>query len=110
MTVSRQNFVAFLQAVRADGGLRDRYRRRDLTRLVFHAKNDGYDFTAADVADVVGGLESSVVLTKDREPFDGSSRLWRQMWGRPYLDYVVDHLIARHTDEELRALTEGEQR
>ena len=72
--------------------------------MLFHAKNDGFEFTAADVADVVGKLEASTILTKDKDPFDATSRLWRHMWGSYHLDYVVDHLLGRHTDEELQAL------
>jgi len=66
------------------------YGPRNLPQLVFHAKNDGYDFTA------------------DGDAFDGSSRLWREMWGRFHLDYLVECCVSRHTDAELRALVTGD--
>jgi hypothetical protein len=102
--MSHQSFVDFLLAVRDDPALRARYDRRDLTRLTFHARNDGFDFTAEDAAFVVGTLEASVIVAKDRDPFDATSRLWRQMWGVQHLQYLVDSVVSRHSDDELRSL------
>jgi hypothetical protein len=102
--MSGESFLAFLTAVRDDPAMAARYDRRDLVQLLFHAKNDGFEFTADDVTAVVGQLEINVIVHKDHETVDGDSSLWRQMWGRPYLDYVVGHLLARHTDDEIRAL------
>ena len=81
-----------------------RYNHRNLSQLLFHATNDGFDFSADEIADVVGKLEANVILNKDRDPFDGTSRLWREMWGRVHLEYVVDRVVRRHTDEEMMAL------
>jgi hypothetical protein len=102
--MSRRGFLDFLLAVRDDPAMRARYDSRDLTRLVFHARNDGFDFTADDVASVVGALEASVIVAKDGEPFDASSRLWRRMWGAYHLQYLVASVVSRHTDDELRSL------
>lgn len=105
--MSRASFLDFLIAVRDDAALRESYGRKDLTRLVFHARNDGFDFTADDVAEVVGALEANVIVTKDGDPFDATSRLWRRMWGVNHLDYVVDGVVGRHTDAELRSLVDS---
>jgi hypothetical protein len=102
--MSRQGFLDFLLAVRDDDALRSRYERRDLTRMTFHARNDGFDFTAEDVAFVAGTLEANVIVAKDRDPFDATSRLWRQMWGAYHLRYLVDSVVSRHSDDELRSL------
>ncbi len=102
--MSRRSFLDFLVAVRDNPALRARYEPRDLTRLVFHARNDGYDFTAEDVASVVGALEANVIVAKDGDPFDRTSRLWRRMWGAYHLRYLVDAVVSRHSDDELRAL------
>jgi len=64
--MSRQSFLDFLLAVRDDPALRARYDVRDLTRLVFHARNDGYDFTPQDVASLVGALGFFVIPAKRR--------------------------------------------
>jgi hypothetical protein len=104
--MSQENFLKFLLAARESGAMLARYNQRNLSQLLFHAKNEGFDFTAEEVAEVVGKLEANVILTKDREPFDGTSRLWREMWGRYHLEYLVNHVVRRHTDEELRSLIE----
>jgi hypothetical protein len=105
--VSRKSVLEFLRAARDDAALRDRYNPRDLTQLVFHARNDGFDFTAEDLADVAGALEASVIVAKDADAFDQSSRLWRRMWGAYHLDYLVDSVVRRHSDEELSALVDA---
>ncbi|MDQ3760435.1 MAG: hypothetical protein M3460_01635 [Actinomycetota bacterium] len=105
--MSQESFLEFLSAARGSTAMLARYNRRSLNELVFHAENEGFDFTAEEVGEVVGKLEANVILTKDRDPYDGTSRLWREMWGRRYLEYLVNHVVDRHTDEELRSLIEA---
>lgn len=102
--MSQESFLRFLSTARESTAVLTSYNQRNLSQLLFHAKNDGFDFTAAEVAEVVGKLEANVILTKDRDPFDGNSRLWREMWGKCHLEYLVNHVVNRHTDEELRSL------
>ena len=102
--MSRTSFIDFLRAARDDPALRKRYNPRDLTQLVFHARNDGFDFTVEDVADVVGALEANVIVAKDGDAFDATSRLWRRMWGGYHLDYLVDSVVRRHSDDELSSV------
>lgn len=99
--------VKFLSAARASAAMRARYHQRNLAQLVFHAKNDGYDFSADDLADVVGKLEWNVIVNKDRDPFDETSSLWREMWGRTHFEYLLTSVVSRHSDEELRQLVEA---
>ena len=101
--MSQENFMQFLTAARDNAAMLTGYNQRNLSQLLFHAKNDGYDFTAEDMADVAGKLEASVILNKDHDPFDGTSRLWRHMWGKCHLEYLVKHVVERHTDEELQS-------
>jgi hypothetical protein len=102
--MSQQRFLDFLLALSASPPMLARYDGRNLTQLLFHAKNDGYAFTADDMADVAGKLEASVILSKDQDPFDETSRLWKRMWGRRHLGYLVDHVVKRHSEAELRTL------
>jgi hypothetical protein len=99
--MSGQGFVDFLKDLRDDPRALDRYRRRDAGQLLFHARNEGYDFTAEDVASVMGPMEWVVVTEKDRQAMDGSSALWRRMWGKTHLDYFVEDVVGRFTDDEL---------
>ncbi len=102
--MSQESFLEFLLAAHENPAMLESYNRRNLSQLLFHARNEGFDFTADEVEDVVGALEASVILNKDHDPFDGSSRLWRQMWGKCHLEYLVRHVVERHTHEELVAL------
>lgn len=102
--MSQESFMKFLLAVRGSAALLARYNQRNLSQLLFHAKNEGFEFTAEDMAEVIGKLEANVILNKDQDPFDGTSRLWREMWGRYHLEYLVNQVVRRHTDEELELL------
>ena len=104
--MSQESFLKFLLAARGGPAMLARYNPRNLSQLLFHAKNDGFDFTAADGAEVVGKLEANVILNKNRDAFDGTSRLWREMWGQYHLEYLIHHVVERHTDEELRSIIE----
>jgi hypothetical protein len=104
--MSQSSFLQFLMAVRGSPAMRARYSTRPLPDVIFQAKNDGFDFSAADVAEVIGRLEANVILNKDRDPFDGTARLWREMWGRRFIEYVIEGVVRRHTDDELRAIIE----
>ncbi|MCK2220643.1 Nif11-like leader peptide family natural product precursor [Actinomadura sp. ATCC 31491] len=99
--MSEAEFVRFLGAVRSDPALLARYSPMDLPRVLFHARNDGYAFDGEDAKRVIGRLEFGVVVHKDQETFDGSSTLWRHMWGSRYLDYLAEHVVARFGEEEL---------
>jgi hypothetical protein len=102
--MSQESVVRFLSSARDDAAMLARFNQRNLSELLFHAKNAGFEFTAEELAEVAGKLEASVILTKDKDPFDGTSRLWRHMWGQYHLEYLVTCVVSRHTDEELRSL------
>lgn len=102
--MARTAALDFLMAVRDRPALLARYNQRNLAQLVFHARNDGFDFDRDDLAEVVGRLEANVILAKDGDGFSGSSGLWRRMWGLFHLEYLTLHVLARHSDDELRRL------
>lgn len=102
--MAQEDVVNFLSAIRHNPAMLARYNSRNLSQLLVHAKNDGFDFTAHELAQVAGRLEASVILEKNKEAFDGSSRLWPHMWGRYHLEYIIRDVLNRHTEEEVRAL------
>src|SRR3954464_1455812 len=102
--MSPESFMNFLIAARDNRAVLVRYDQRNQSQILFHAKNEGFDFTAEEMAEVVGKLEASTILNKDKSPFDGTSPLWRRMWGQRHLGYLIEHVVQRHTDEELRAM------
>lgn len=101
--MSLESALKFFITARDDPAMVTRYDQRSLSQLLFHARNDGFDFTAWDLAEVAGRIEASIILAKDRDPYDGTARLWRQMWGRYHLGYLIEQ-VRRHTDAELDAL------
>jgi hypothetical protein len=102
--MSKESFLKFLLAARNDPIMLGQYDRRNLSQLLFHARSEGYDFTAEDVADVAGPLEYTVITTKDHDPFDETSGLWREMWGQRHLGYLITKVVWRLSDEELQAI------
>ncbi len=105
--MSQERFLEFLSAARGSAAMLARYNRRNLSEVLFHAKNEGFDFTAEEAREVIGKLEANVILAKDRDPYDETSRLWREQWGRRHLEYLINHVLSRHTDEELWSLIEA---
>jgi hypothetical protein len=97
-------FARFLLATRNDAELLARFDEFSLPQLLFHAQNEGFKFDAGDAAAVVGKLEADVILGKDGQPFDGNSVLWRHMWGRRYLAYIVSDVLSRFSERELAEL------
>jgi hypothetical protein len=104
--MSQDSFLEFLISARRSVSMISRYNLRNLSELLFQAKNEGFDFTADEVAEVVGKLEASVILDKDRDPYDGTSRLWHRMWGKRHFEYLVNDVVSRHTDQELRSMAQ----
>jgi hypothetical protein len=102
--MSKESFLKFLLAARNDPVMLGFYDRRNLSQLLFHARAEGYDFSADDVADVAGPLEYSVIVNKDNDPFDETSRLWREMWGQRHLGYLITKVVWRLSDAELQAI------
>ncbi|NUR86341.1 MAG: hypothetical protein HOY71_19840 [Nonomuraea sp.] len=86
--MSESEFTRFLSEVGTSDRLA-RYAAMTLPQLLFHARNEGYAFTADEAASVIGRLEYTAVTERDGQPFDGSATLWRAMWGRRYLDYLA---------------------
>ena len=43
--MSERSFVDFLSALSGDAAMLARYNHRNLPQLLFHARNDGFDFT-----------------------------------------------------------------
>lgn len=103
--MSARNVVAFLCAAQENRSLIPEYNVRSLSQLTLHARVAGYEFTARDLAAVIGPLEVQVILEKDGDPaINGSARLWPRMWGVHHFEYVIDHVLARFTRDELDAV------
>jgi hypothetical protein len=102
--MSRKSFIEFLLSLKSDHTRFAAYDARDLAQFMFHARNEGFQFTKADIDQVTGDLEFQAVSVKDGEPFGADSALWRDMWGRRRVDYLINRLLPRFTDDEVATL------
>jgi hypothetical protein len=92
MTGPRAAVARLFEDCRADPALLSRYEGKPLPDLVLQARCDGYAFAPADLSGMIGEMEVWMIVTIAGEPIDASSNLWRKMWGRSRLDYVVREL------------------
>ena len=106
----RKSFVDFLILLKSDHTRSATYDTRNLAQFIFHAQNEGFEFTKADVDQVVGKLEVDAITVKDNEEFGANSALWHDMWGCRRLDYLINRLLPRFTDGELAALSTDDTR
>ena len=67
-----------------------------------HANKNGYVFTEADFDDAIWGIEI-FMAEKLGETFDFSFSLWETMWGKYYLEYIVDNVVGAVTDQDIEA-------
>lgn len=64
------------------------------------ASTMGYSFTAEDFDTTIWPMEIELASRRG-EPFDPNFSLWHLMWGRYYLEFVVDDVVPSFTDAEL---------
>jgi hypothetical protein len=60
----------------------------------------GYSFTAEDFDKTIWPMEIELASRRG-EAFDPNFSLWHLMWGRYYLEFVVDDVVPSLTDAEL---------
>lgn len=66
------------------------------------ANENGYDFSEADFDDAIWGIEI-YMAEKLGETFDFSFSLWETMWGKYYLEYIVDNVVGAVSDDDIEA-------
>lgn len=84
-----------------------RYEGMALPDLMFAARCDGFALQPGDFGALIGGMEVWRITVADGQAIDGESRLWRAMWGRSRLDYVVHELWAPMDPAARAALVTG---
>jgi hypothetical protein len=91
---ARAETARFLECCLSDPDLMARYEGKPLPDLVLQARCDGYAFGPSDLSRIIGDMEVWAIVTVAAEQIDASSSLWRRMWGRSRLDYVVRELCS----------------
>lgn len=92
--MSRLEAARFFQACLADPAMLARYETKPLPDLVLQARCEGFAFGPTALSGMIGEMEVWKIMTVAAEPIDASSSLWRQMWGRSRLHYIVRELWA----------------
>jgi hypothetical protein len=90
----------FLRHVGREPGLVHELRARSKPEVLERARQLGYDFPEQDFDDSVWGVEG-FLAAKVGEPFDSSFSLWETMWGKYYLEYLVDNVVKGLSDEDI---------
>jgi predicted ribosomally synthesized peptide with nif11-like leader len=90
--MSKKEVTVFLNSLKHQSDLRDKLRTLPKQEVLKYAKESGYDFTEQEFDETVWGLE---ILLADKlgEIFDFNFSLWETMWGKYYLDYLIDNVI-----------------
>jgi hypothetical protein len=66
------------------------------------ARRDGYDFSEAEFDEAVWGIEQHLA-GRLGEPFDLSFSLWETMWGKHYLEFLVDNSVGAAAPHDIEA-------
>jgi hypothetical protein len=75
-------------------------RTRSKADVLVHANRNGYEFTESEFDDAIWGVEI-YMAEKLGETFDFSFSLWETMWGKYYLEYLVDDVVGAISDEDV---------
>jgi predicted ribosomally synthesized peptide with nif11-like leader len=102
--MSKENAINFLRACANNTALLEKLEQKDLPEVLLHAKSLGYSFTSEELAAVIGSMEIQIIIEKMGEEIDANSSLWRRMWGKFRLRYVVEELLSTFSDAELTQL------
>jgi hypothetical protein len=70
--------------------------------VLMHANRSGYEFTESEFDDAIWGVEV-YMAEKLGETFDFSFSLWETMWGKYYLEYLVDDVVGAISDDDIAA-------
>ncbi|WP_051451040.1 hypothetical protein [Actinospica robiniae] len=86
------NVIAFIRLLSTRPDLLERLSPLPKSEVLEQAAALGLPFAEADFDPLVWGLEIKLAEWRE-EAFDGNFPLWRTMWGRTYLEYLVADLL-----------------
>lgn len=98
--MAKTSAVDYLKTVAFHSSLQEKLRVKSKDEVMNHAKNMGYDFAENEFDDVVWELEM-FLAEKRGEKFDHTFSLWTTMWGKYYLQYVIDNVIGSLSDQDI---------
>ncbi|MBD2305273.1 Nif11 family protein [Chroococcidiopsis sp. FACHB-1243] len=99
--MSKASVVDFFRACHSDMKLLEKFEQKNLPEVIFHTKSLGYSFSGEELAAVIGSMEAQII-TEMGEAIDANSSLWRRMWGKSRLQYVIEELFQTFSEAELK--------
>lgn len=90
-----QKVIDFLKDLTNNEEARQILRNKPKEEVLAFARNMGFEFPEKDFDDTIWGYEQQLA-EKLNQNFDLSFGLWETMWGRNYLDYLIDNLISTY--------------
>jgi hypothetical protein len=101
--MSSGNLVEFLRTVAARSDVLDSLKVKSKDDVIAAAAAFGLPFTEAEFDSLVWDLELRLA-EKRQESFDAHFALWRTMWGRYYLEYLVLSMMPSFSQTDLDSL------
>jgi len=83
----------YLKFLAKNPEIKESLKTKSKDEVLQFANDNGYIFETVDFDDTIWGYEETL-SKRMKEDFNLSFSLWETMWGRFYLDYLVDNLAA----------------
>ncbi|MGH8906555.1 MAG: Nif11-like leader peptide family natural product precursor [Egibacteraceae bacterium] len=101
--------IEFLLTVAARPDILDSLKVKSKDEVIAAAAEFGFPFTESEFNSLIWDFEVHLASRRGEE-FDAQFPLWRTMWGKYYLEFLVIDLIPSLDQAGLLAATTGEQR
>lgn len=99
--MSKKNVIQFFNICANNERVLQKFNRKSLPELLFHARSMGFNFSQEELQGVIGPMEVQVIMGHDGEEINANSSLWPRMWGKPRFQYVIDDLYRTLSEDEL---------
>ncbi|RKH41374.1 hypothetical protein [Corallococcus sicarius] len=100
--MARSEVFRFLKALAQQPEQVLRLRTLSKPEVLASAWRSGYAFSEAEFDEAVWGIEQHLAGLLG-EPFDLSFSLWETMWGKYYLEFLVDNSVGAVTPHDIEA-------
>ena len=101
--MSERNVIEFLRKVAIRADLLDTLKVKSKADVLTAAADFEFPFTEPEFDSVIWDLEL-LLANKRKEAFDARFALWRTMWGKYYLEYLVVDMIPSFSEADFSAV------